>query len=143
MTVLDLIFAKGHENIHCNHKTTIEITKDNFLTPKGDCILGIKASKACNDLNRSFIEYLLEGNKVQVIIKYKELNDFFFGFGNKNLLLQSKDDIVFRKSNFICDRTVLINCTKSSSELSRELVKKIRETEGEFLIIFKKVDLSG
>ena len=51
MTILDEISAFGHENILCTHKTTIELTKDEFVSKKGNCILGIKASKSCSDLN--------------------------------------------------------------------------------------------
>ena len=35
-------------------KELIEITKAVSLTTKGDCIAGVSASKACNDLDREF-----------------------------------------------------------------------------------------
>ncbi|MBD3211105.1 MAG: DUF371 domain-containing protein [Candidatus Lokiarchaeota archaeon] len=140
MMILDELHAQGHKNVICSHNSTIEITKDSYLTPKGDCIIGIKASKACYDLDTNFKKYLKKGKKVEVIIRYKDLFDSFYGFGHKKLYLNSKKDMVFRKSGFICDRTILINCTKSSSELSRKLVNKIRYSQNKFDIIFKKVD---
>ncbi len=140
MNVLDTIKAYGHKNVQCCHKTTIEITKDNFLTKKGNCILGINASKACSDLNLELRNYIKNGKKIKVIIKGKSVSDSFYGYGNKNLSLKDTDDLVFRKSDYICDRTILIKCTKSSDDLSRDLIKEIREKRIEFLVIFEKTD---
>jgi len=142
MTILDLVYAKGHPNVLCTHDTTLEITKDKNLTPNGNCIIGIEASKACSDLNKNLLNYIKKGNKIEVFIKYEDMVDNFFGFGHKDLTLDSKNDMVFRKSNYICDRTVLINCSKSSIELSRDLVNKIKHTTDKFLIIFKKVEFN-
>ena len=41
----------GHPNIRAWHGKTIEITKDNNLTLKGDCIVGVRASKGCSELS--------------------------------------------------------------------------------------------
>ena len=51
--------------------------------------------------------------------------------------LLDKNDMVFRKSNFICDRTVLINCTKSSKEIKRELIEKLKDPGKKLSIIFE------
>ena len=51
MSVLDIIYAYGHKNISCMHQTTIEITKVEALSERGDCILAVRASKGCFDLN--------------------------------------------------------------------------------------------
>ena len=143
MTVLDKIYAYGHENILCSHKTTIEITKDKDLTKKGSCIIGIKASKACIDLGPKLKENIINENKIKVTFKVGKLKDSFYGFGHKSLRLLNKKDIVFRKSNYICDRTILINCTKSSNELNRELVEKLKDSRKKFSIIFEINDFNG
>ena len=51
MKILDKFYAYSHANVIGSHKTTIEITKDNYLTKKGDCIVGINSSKGCIDLS--------------------------------------------------------------------------------------------
>ncbi|TFF86013.1 MAG: DUF371 domain-containing protein [Promethearchaeota archaeon] len=140
MSILDKIYAKGHKNVLCTHNTTIELTKEDSLSLKGNCILGIEATKACRDLNKKLKDYLMKGKKIEVLIKLQGVSDKFYGFGHKNLILSNQKDLVFRKSNYICDRTVLINCSKSSSELARNLIKKIRDSKCEFLIIFKKCE---
>jgi len=137
MTILETITAKGHKLIRCTHTTTIELTKDTHLTKNGTCILGIEASKACYDLNPSFKK------KINVIIKAGDIADSFYGYGNKYLTLLNKKDMVFRKSDFVCDRTILIKCSKSSSELNRNIIKKLTNSKEEFSIIFEVNDANG
>jgi len=143
MTILDTITAKGHQLIQCTHATTIELTKDTYLTRNGTCILGIGASKACYDLNPLLKKKIIEGEKITVIIKTGDDIDSFYGFGDKNLTLLSKKDIVFRKSDFICNRTILIKCSKSSSELERNIIKNLTNSKERFSIIFKVNDVNG
>ncbi|HUW90673.1 MAG TPA: DUF371 domain-containing protein [Candidatus Nanopelagicaceae bacterium] len=143
MTILDTITAKGHTLIQCTHTTTIELTKDTYLTKNGTCILGIETSKACYDLNPLLKKKLADGEKITVIIKAGDAVDSFYGFGHNNLTLLSKKDIVFRKSNFICDRTILIKCSKSSSELDRNIIKNLTNSKERFSIIFKVNDVNG
>ncbi|MFX0076999.1 MAG: DUF371 domain-containing protein [Candidatus Hermodarchaeota archaeon] len=140
MTILDTIDATGHPLIQCSHSTTIELTKDDYLTRKGTCILGIKASKACFDLNPELKRKILAGNKIDVVITVDDSVDSFYGYGSKNLTLLSKKDIVFRKSDYICDRTILIRCSKSSIELERNLIKKLANSKQQISIILKAID---
>ncbi|MFX1241694.1 MAG: DUF371 domain-containing protein [Promethearchaeota archaeon] len=137
MTILDKIEAFGHENILSTHKTTIEITKVSTLTKKGNCIVGINATKACYDLSSTLKDKIAKGRKIKVTLKVDDIQDSFYGFGNKELRLLDKDDIVFRKSSYKSDRTILINCTKSSNEISRELVERLKVPRKKLSIIFE------
>jgi hypothetical protein len=143
MTILETITAKGHQLIRCTHTTTIELTKDTHLTRNGTCILGIEASKACYDLNPLLKKKIKDGEKIKVIIKAGNAIDSFYGYGDKYLTFLNKKDIVFRKSDFICDRTLLIKCSKSSSELNRSIINKLTSTKDRFSIIFKVDDANG
>ena len=87
MVILDTIYAYGHENIFCTHNTTIEITKDTYLTTKGTCILGIRASKACYDLTATLKEKIKQGKKIKVSIFLNEISDTFYGYGDPRLIL--------------------------------------------------------
>ena len=140
MTILEKIFAYGHKSILCTHNTTIELTKENCLTKRGNCILGINASKACNDLNYGLKKILKKGRKLKITIKTDQFTDTFYGYGNKDLTLMDKNDIVFRKSDFICGRTILINCTKSSRELKRDLIQELRNLHNKFSLTFEIED---
>ena len=143
MTILDTITAKGHQLIRCTHTTTIELTKDTYLTKNGTCILGIDASKACYDLNPLLKKKIIGGEKITVVIKAGDTVNSFYGYGNKYLTLLNKKDMVFRKSDFVCDRTILIKCSKSSSELDRNLVKNLTSSKKRFSIIFEVIDANG
>ena len=70
MTILEEIDDYGHENILCTHTTTIEITKENHLTKKGNCILGICASKACFDLNSELKKNLQKKKNLKFQLKW-------------------------------------------------------------------------
>ena len=140
MVVLDKIYAYGHDNVLCTHTSTIEITKDSSLTTAGNCILGINSSKACFELNPNLRNMIKQGKKITVTIMVDGKFDSFYGYGNSRLTLLSKEDLVFRKSEFICDRTVLINCTKSSIELDRELINRLKELGKKFKILFEVND---
>ncbi len=140
MTIIEKIYAFGNDNILCSHKSTIEITKDSYLTKAGNCILGINSSKACYDLSNELKELIKKGIKVKVTLKIDEFEDHFYGFGSKKLTLQNKKDMVFRKSTYSCDRTVLINCTKASIDIKRTLIEALKKSNNELLITFEMAD---
>lgn len=137
MTILEKIIAFGHANVSCIHNSTIEITKENYLTDRGTCVLGINSSKACSDLDLKLKHQIWDGAKINVEIQVEDFYDNFYGFGSKLLPLSHELDLVFRKSDFICDRTVLINCSKSSSDLNRNLVKSLASSNKEIKLTFK------
>lgn len=137
LTIIERIYARGHENMMCTHRTTIEITKDKNISKQGDCIIGVSASKACNDISKMLITQIKDGKKIKVILKVDDIQDCFYGFGNKKMQLLDRNDMVFRKSNFICERTILINCSKSSIDINRDLIKALRNSNKKLSIIFE------
>jgi len=139
MPIIEEIHAYGHYNISCTHKTTIEITKDKSITNRATCILAINASKSCFDLNKELKKRIFNGAKIKVIIKVNNISDYFFGFGDKKLQLLSRKELVFRKSDYICDRTVLIKCSKSSNELKRKLIEKIKIPGKKIRLLFEVI----
>jgi hypothetical protein len=62
--IQDEVTFYGHPNIRSLHAKTIEITKDEHLTPRGDCIVGVKANKACADLDESFKHRLKSNSSI-------------------------------------------------------------------------------
>ena len=122
------ITFKGHPNVQSLHARTIEITKDKDLTLNGDCIIGINANKACKDLNPEIKKRIRKNDSVIEIGLIVEPYSFIIkGFGDNKLLLTNEDDIVLRKSKFICDRTLSINCNFSSLEIPREIINSLRD----------------
>ncbi len=132
--IFDEIVAAGHKLIKAKHKTTIEITKEDFLTEKGDCIIGIKADKACFDLKDEVKMALKQGKKVKIVLEVNGIRDEVIGFGSKELILESKTSIVIRKSSFIDDRTVAIKANKSAADLNRRLVEELKNPDAKLIV---------
>ena len=64
--------AYGHENITARHKTTLEFIKDEDLSLKGDCIVGVRADFDLKGIKK-FINNLKD-NQVAIIIKTIPVN---------------------------------------------------------------------
>jgi hypothetical protein len=127
----------GHKNIRSIHKKTIEITKESHLTPSGDCIIGVNASASCADLPSALKKKLQNPNsKVFFSIKVGTHEFNVEGRGHENLILTHMDDIVIRKSDFVCPRTLAIKCNKSSDLIPREMISLLQnpKTLGTFTI---------
>ncbi len=127
----------GHENIRSNHQKTLEITKDSHLTPRGDCIVGINANYGCSDLPDELKEKLRQPESlIHFSIIVDEQKFQFTAHGDPQLILSHNDDIVIRKSRFICPRTLAIMSDTSSDLIPREIVKKLQnpKTRGIFEI---------
>jgi hypothetical protein len=135
--VQDQVTFYGHPNIRSLHAKTIEITKDEHLTPRGDCIIGVKANKACVDLDQS-IKHRLRSNSSVVKIEIIVGDESFLisGKGDERLSMLNAHDIVIRKTNFVCPRTMSVLCDKASSDMPRKLVNMLQdqETKGIFRI---------
>ena len=130
----------GHENIRSNHQKTIEITKESQLTPQGDCIVGVNATSSCSDLPQELKDKLkVPESKVTFSIQVGEHEFVTKGRGHPDLILTHSEDIVIRKSDFICPRTLAVQCDKASDLLPRDMVSLLQDpkTKGIFTI---KVD---
>ncbi len=132
--LLEEIQAFGHYLILAKHKTTIEVTRENFLTKRGDCIIGIKANKSCFDLSEKTKKFLREGKKIKFVFQVDDIADEVIAYGSKDLLLQNQTSFVIRKSSFIDDRTIAINADKASCDLKRDLVEALKNPNAKLLI---------
>jgi len=117
----------GHENIRSNHQKTIEITKESHLTPQGDCIIGVNAKSSCADLPDE-LKTKLKNPDSKVTFSIKVGDEYFVieGKGHPDLILSHTEDLVIRKSDFICPRTLAVKCDKASDLLPRSMVKKLQ-----------------
>lgn len=131
------IHFTGHENIRSLHPRTIEITKDSNLTPQGDCIVGVNATNSCADIPTPIKEKLRDPNsKIKFSIIVDDMIFELSGSGHPNLLLTHEHDIVIRKSDFVCPRTLAVKCDKAADDLPRKMIKSLQNpcTIGVFLI---------
>ena len=130
MKIVETILARGHENITATHKTTFEITKEESLTKRGDCIIAVSANKAMPKFKSEFKKALKNENaKLIIEIKAGGIREIVRACGSSQLQLTHPTDMVIRKSSYICDRTLAIKADKAAADLSRSLVEKLRKPE--------------
>jgi len=122
-----IFFAKGHPNVTSTHKTTFEVTKDKEIGKKADCIIGVASDESIRDIPEN-IRKAISSNDSVVKIRLETENavDTITGKGNHLLTLDHPTDIVCRKSDFICGRTLMIKADKAAKDLNPNLIKDLR-----------------
>lgn len=121
------IQAKGHENVTSRHKSTFEITKDQYLTPSGDCIVGVDMDKTMLDFPQDLKDQISDSNtKIIVELKTENGYDEIVGYGHEDLSLTHPTDIVIRKSDFTCPRTLMVNSDKAARDLDTKLIEDLK-----------------
>lgn len=127
----------GHRNVKALHRTTLEITREEHLTERGDCIIGVRASASVRDLPESLKRHLRSGGMVRIVISVRGLSFELEAFGDPSLPLTHETDVVVRRSSFISDRTLAIRSTAAAADVPRQIVELLRREErGAFTIIY-------
>ena len=128
MEKTEIITAYGHGLIQSTHKTTFEITKEKHLTRKGDCIVAVRSDKAAADLSPDFKEAARNPNaEITITIEAGREKETVRAKGDPRLFLTDPKDIVVRKSEYVCNRTLAVKAEKAAADLSRELVDKLQD----------------
>ena len=115
----------GHENMLGTHKTTLEFTHDNFLTRKGDCIIGINADFQVDQIKEFMRKEITRINqKIKITIKVDTFKDEIIAVYNTNF--DHKHEMVIRKSNFTDKRTFATMADKCAAEIKREIINNMK-----------------
>ena len=123
-------FADGHENVTSQHKSTFEITADKNLTPKGDCIIGVNSKTTLNDIPAEIKKDIqTDDKKIELILETENSKDTIIGYGSSKLTLNHPTDMVCRKSNYTCSRTLMINSDKAAKDLEKDLINDLKESK--------------
>ena len=130
-----VVFGYGHENIQAAHKTTLEFTRDAHLSKKGDCIIAVAADKGLADLSPQFKANLRKPNsKLIILLEAGGIVERVQARGAQQLILSHPADMVIRKSDYVCERTLAVGADKAANELSRALVEKLKNPKQEVRI---------
>jgi len=122
------IVARGHSKILATHRTTFEITEDEHLTERGDCIVAVKSTKGAKDLSPEFKRLARNDSaRITVILDADGRKEVSIGRGTRQLSFTHPSDLVVRKSGFICGRTLMTHSNKSASDFSRSFVNRLRD----------------
>lgn len=128
MRIVERLEAWGHRNILAENKATFEITKETYLSKKGDCIVGIRASKGACELSDEFKRLARKENaRITVIFQVDNTREVVIGRGSSQLTFTHPTDLVARKSSYTCGRTLMIKTNKAAADLSRYLIENLKK----------------
>lgn len=123
-----IVVAKGHPRITAKHRTTLMVTKEREVGPKGDCIIAVNADKAVSDLAPELKRAIRAGRELVITLRVGGLVEKIHARGHPSLTLAHHTDIVIRKSKFTCGRTLAIEADKAAANLRREFVAALRDS---------------
>ncbi len=109
---------------------------EDFLTPRGDCIVGVKAPHGASGLPGEIKGALRRGWRGCLVIVAHGVSDIVCGWGDEKLMLSDERRMIFRKSSYVEPATVFIGADKSAGDLNRRLVRELSMGgEAEFVLI--------
>ena len=112
------------------HPTTIEVTTEEHLTKRGDCIIGVCASSGCAQLDER-VKRAIRAEGSRLLIKVVAGGESFevSAAGDPRLDLSHPRDIVVRKSEFLSDRTLAIRASSAAIDIPRSMVSRLRDPD--------------
>ncbi|RAW43900.1 DUF371 domain-containing protein [Halorubrum sp. 48-1-W] len=133
---VETVRARGHENVTAEHASTFEFTTDDWLTPAGDCIIGVDADRTPRDFSEAFREACQDAEATITATITVEGNgedgethtETVVGRGDPGLALVDDRSMVGRTSEYTDDgRTVLVDADAAAVDLDRDLVAALVE----------------
>lgn len=120
--------AKGHKNVTSAHRSTFEVTMDKDIGIKADCIIGVSSKVKLEDFPPELREAIKDENTlIKVQLETENAKDEIKGYGHPELTLDHPTDMVCRKSDFKCSRTLMIKSDKAAADLKRKLITDLKE----------------
>ena len=124
----ETVRARGHDEVRAEHASTFEVTTDDWLTPAGDCILAVDADRApsefdpafvaaCRDAAAEITARIAVGDRVQTVT----------GRGHPDLTFESDRSAVARTSDYVDDRTVMVDADHAARGVDRSMVRALQE----------------
>lgn len=129
METAEIIHARGHPNVTSMNRTTFEVTKETHLTKRGDCIIAVSSDKGASDLSPEF-KKAMQNKTARITIQTEAGGEaeVVNAWGSPLLSFTHRTDMVVRKSDYICGRTLAIRADKAAKDLPRSLVEKLRNS---------------
>jgi len=122
------VSAQGHEHVNATHESTFEVTTDDYLTPAGDCILGIEADRAPASFADEFVRACQTREAtIEAVLRVGEEAVTVEGSGHPELTFASERSLVCRTSEYVDDRTVLVNADDAAVDIDRFVVDALAD----------------
>lgn len=133
---VETVHATGHEHVSADHASTFEVTTDDFLTPAGDCILAIGADRAPADFDDGFVAACRDADaRIEATLTVHPGDDrsdpphrvTVTGRGHPELTFDSDRGAVARTSDYVDERTVMVEADAAAADLDRALVAALAD----------------
>ncbi len=106
---------------------------------RADCIIGVSSETKMDDFPEELKEAIKDENMViKILLETENAEDEITGYGHPELTLDHPKDMVCRKSEFKCNRTLMIKADKAACDLKKDLINDLRK--GKSLKVVIKVD---
>ncbi|RJX48416.1 DUF371 domain-containing protein [Halonotius pteroides] len=128
MATTETITAHGHEHVQATHESTVEFTSDDWLTPAGDCILGVEADQVPADFDPAVVDAAQSADaEITVTIEAGDHSQTIAGRGHPELTFDDDRSMVVRSSTYTDDRTVMIDADAAAADIDRGLVAALAD----------------
>jgi hypothetical protein len=124
----ETVRARGHEHVAADHESTLELTTDDYLTPAGDCILGIEADRAPADFADDFVDACRDADAtITLVLEADGHRETVTGSGHPELSFENDRSMVARTSTYVDDRTILVDADAAAADVDRDLVAALAD----------------
>jgi len=142
MEAQEIIQCRGHALVLGTHPTTFEVTAEPHLTSTGNCIIGIAADKGCAGLSSEFKNVLCHDDaRLLTRLVCGDSDAEIHSRGSSQFTLSHPTDLVWRRSTFVCARTIGILSDQVATTLPDRLIKNL--VAGEAMVVNLKATRPG
>ncbi|MCW3991716.1 MAG: DUF371 domain-containing protein [Candidatus Bathyarchaeota archaeon] len=127
---METFAARGHPNIRAGHRTTLMVTREPELTPRGDCIVAVAAERGLGSLDPRMKEAIRSRDAgVRLILEAGGLIFEVLGRGNAGLTLSNPTDMIARRSHYMCDGTLMVGADKAACDIEPPLLRLLQNSD--------------
>ncbi|WAC04521.1 MAG: DUF371 domain-containing protein [Methanoregula sp.] len=127
MEATEIIRCRGHPLVSASHPTTFEVTMEEELSENGHCIIGVGADKGAAGLSTEFRDILCrDGAKLTTTLACEGFIIEVQSEGSAAMVLDHRTDCVWRKSSFVCGRTIGIHSDHVAATLPITIITHLK-----------------
>jgi hypothetical protein len=127
MPIHEVVRCRGHPNVRGDHATTFEVTCEEHLTCNGNCIIGIGADRGAAGLSEPFKKALADDRaRLESVLSAGGITVTVHSRGCAAMTLDHPTDLVWRRSDFVCGRTIGVGSDLVARSLPRPLIEALK-----------------
>ncbi len=86
----------------------------------------MSSDKGPKDFNEYFKREAKKGRKIKLSIEAEEMQELVCGRGHPKMSFKSPIALICRKSNFVCEKTIMVSANKAAIDFDRKFIKKLQ-----------------